>query len=138
MAFAFGWRSFLAAVTVAFLASLFLDVLLNAVVLREAFNAARSEFRPPGELNRLVPFAWIAMFASIALHGVLFARLGLRGLARGFEFGLWLGLAALVLGIAMASLVRWPLQLVLGMAVQQLLTQLITGISLGLLYRRKP
>ena len=133
-----GWRSFTTAVVAAFVASVVLDLLINAVLLRETFDATRSSFRPSEELNRLVPWAWLAMLASIAFHAALFARLGLHGIAQGLEFGLWLGLGALVSGFAMASLVPWPLQLVAGMAVQQFLTQLVTGLCLGWLYRPLP
>jgi len=54
-----------------------------------------------------------------------------QGIDRGLEFGCWLGLAAFV-GVAggMASIVVWPLKVPLGMALQQMVNNVVIGFFL--------
>ena len=130
------WKRFFGAVFFAFLVATVFDILLNAVMLRSAWAASAQCWRPVGEMNQLVPLGWAAMLLIILVQGALFVRTRWQGMRRGLEFGLWLGLAAFV-GIAggMTSVVSWPMRLIVAMAGQQFVNNLITGFSLGWLYR---
>lgn len=111
------------------------DILINAVILRDAFREGAQFWRPTPELNRLVPLGWFSMLLIGLFFGMLFVRSGWRGLRRGAEFGGWMALAS-VSGVAgLASLVPWPLTILIGMAIQQAANSLILGLSLGRFYR---
>lgn len=129
------WKRFTVAIAWAFLAATLCDILLNAVVLRSAFEAGAPYWRPPDELNRLVPFGWLSMLVMFVFYGALFVGAERRGLRYGLAFGFWLALAS-VAGVAgMATLVPWPHQVLVGMAVQQAGNALLLGVFLGWLYR---
>jgi hypothetical protein len=130
------WRKFAAALGMAFLAATAFDILLNGVLMRGAFALSAQYWRPPDELNKLIPLGWLAMLLSMALIGVLFTRTGWCGIRRGLEFGLWLGLAAVVGVLGMATLVPWPMELLIAMAVQQFANSLILGLLLGWKYKK--
>lgn len=124
-----------AAILFAFITGTVIDILLNAVILRSAFESAASFWRPTEELNRFVPFGWLSVLLTMTCFGCLFARSGFHGIRQGLEFGLWLALAS-VFGVAgIATLVPWPTELLFGMAVQQAVSNLVLGISLGWLYK---
>jgi hypothetical protein len=130
------WKRFFVAVLVAFVAATILDILLNAVMLRGAWIASAQCWRPPAEMNRLVGLGWASMLFVIVCQSAIFARARWQGLGRGLEFRSWLGIAAFV-GVAcgISSVVAWPMKLIMSMAIQQLINNLITGCSLGWLYR---
>lgn len=130
------WKRFVCAVLFAFIVALVLDILLNAVLLRGVWMASVRCWRPVAEMNRLVPLGWLAMLLVITFQSAIFVRAGWEGIGRGLEFGSWLGLASFVgLVGGMASVVSWPMKLILAMAVQQVMNNLVTGFSLGWLYR---
>jgi hypothetical protein len=131
------WKRFAAALSVAFLAATAFDILLNGVLMRDAFALSAQYWKPPEELNKLIPLGWLVMLLSMAFTGILFTRIGWYGVRRGLEFGLWLGLAAVVGVLGMATLVPWPMELLIAMAVQQLGNSLILGLAFGWLYRPK-
>jgi|SRR5579862_1161434 len=130
------WKRFLIAIAFAFVVATAFDILINAVLLRRDWMVTAQCWRPAAELNRLVPLGWAAMLGVMILQSVIFVRAGWRGLRRGLEFGCWLGLAAFV-GVAggMSSMVAWPPKIIIGMALQQVVNSLVTGLSLGWLYR---
>ncbi len=128
-------KRFALALVVAFVAATLFDIILNGIVLRSAFEAGAQYWRPPEELNRLIPFGWLSMLIMFLFFGLLFVRVRLRGVRQGLEFGCWLALAA-VAGVAgMATLVPWPGQVLVGMAVQQAGNAVLLGICFGWLYR---
>lgn len=128
-------RRYLLAVTVAIALALVLDVLINAVLMREAFSEAASFWLPADELNRRVPIGFGALAGSLAFLGLAFVRLGRRGVRAGLEFGAWLALAA-VAGVAgLYSLVPWPVEMIASMAAQQAVNNVVLGASLGVFYR---
>lgn len=112
-----------------------LDVLINAVVMRDAFEAAARYWLPADELNRRVPIGFAALSASVALLALLFVRWGRTGLRAGIEFGCYLALAAMAGVAGLYSLVPWPGALLASMAIQQALNNLTLGIVLGAVYR---
>jgi len=130
------WRRFFAAVVFAFTAAVVLDILLNGVLLRNVWRASAHGWRSPAEMNRLVPLGWISILLVIIFQSAIFVRAKWQGIGRGLEFGGWLALASFI-GVVggMASVVSWPLTLILAMAAQQVMNNLITGFSLGWLYR---
>jgi len=130
------WKRFFVAVFFAFIAATIFDILLNALLLRRDWIASAQCWRPPAEMNRLVGLGWASMLFIIICQSAIFARARWQGLGRGLEFGCWLGIAAFV-GVAggISSVVAWPMKLILSMAIQQLVNNLITGCSLGWLYR---
>ena len=124
-----------ASILFAFITGTVIDILLNAIILRSAFESAASFWRPAEELNQLVLFGWLSVLLTMICFGCLFARAGLRGIHQGLEFGLWLALAS-VFGVAgIATLVPWPTELLFVMAVKQEMSNLVLGISLGWLYQ---
>ncbi|MDZ7364170.1 MAG: hypothetical protein ONB46_26180 [candidate division KSB1 bacterium] len=129
------WKKFAAALAVAFLAATAFDILLNGVLMREAFALSAPYWRPPDELYKLIPLGWLAMLLSMSFTGVVFTRTGWIGIRRGLEFGLWLGLAAVVGVLGMATLVPWPMKLLVAMAVQQFGNSLILGLLFGWKYK---
>ena len=124
------------AVGVAIVAAIVADVLINAVVMRQAFVDSARYWLPADELNRRVPLGFAALAGAMACFGMTFVRLGGVGLRAGLEFGLWLAAAACIGVAGLASLVPWPAALLVSMGTQQALNNLILGVSLGLLYRR--
>lgn len=129
------WSRYFVAVAAATVAAVVWDILINAVIMRETFEAHAHLWRPAAELNRLAPLAWIALAIAFALEGLLFVRFGGRGLAQGLEFGALLGLAGGVTALAMATLVTWPMRLIGSIALQQLGNHLFLGLIFGWLYR---
>lgn len=128
-------KRFAITLVVAFVLATLFDIVLNGIVLRSAFEAGAQYWRPPDELNRLVPLGWLSMLLMFLFFGLLFVRAGLRGVRQGLEFGSWLALAS-VAGVAgMATLVPWPGEVLAGMGVQQAGNALLLGICFGRLYR---
>lgn len=107
------------------------DVLVNAILLRNVYIATRQYWRPVEELNKLVPLGWAAMLAIEACYAGLFLRFGKRGTRKGVEFGLWIGAASLAGGVGLATLVAWPLRLLAALAIQQFANALILGVCFG-------
>ena len=129
-------KRFLVAVTSAFLLALVLDIVINAVLMRHVWAIGAICLLPTSEMNRLVPLGWFSMLLVITFQGMIFVRSRWQGIGRGLEFGLWLAGASFV-GVVggMGSIVAWPRELILAMAVQQVINNLVTGLSLGWLYR---
>ena len=129
------WARLIKAVLVAFVAAIAFDILLNAILLRGDWSASVQCWRPQAEMNRLVPLGWGSMLLAMLFQSIVFARTNWRGIGRGLEFGFWLGAAAFV-GVAAGinSVVAWPTKLIMGMAIQQLVNNLVMGFSLGWLY----
>lgn len=131
-------KRFALAMAIYFVTATVFDVLINAVLLRDAFRHGARYWRPVAELNRLVPLGWLSLLLIGVFFGILFVRSGWRGTRRGAEFGLWLALASIAGVAGIASLVPWPVPILLGMAVQQAGNALILGWSLGAIYRTGP
>ena len=129
------WKRFTLALVCAFLVATLYDILLNAVILRSAFEAGAQYWRSPDELNRLVPFGWLSMLLMFLFFGLLFVRAQRRGLRHGLEFGCWLALAGAAGVTGIATLVPWPREILFGIAVQQAGNALLLGFSLGWFYR---
>lgn len=129
------WKRFTLALVCAFLAATLYDILLNAVILRSAFEAGAQYWRPPDELNRLIPFGWLSLLLMFLFFGFLFVPTQRRGLRQGLEFGCWLALAGAAGVGGMATLVPWPREILSGMAVQQAGNALLLGVSFGWFYR---
>jgi hypothetical protein len=128
-------KRFVLAIAVYFIASTVFDILVNAVLLRQAFIDGARFWRPAAELNRLVWLGWLSLLLIGVFFGILFVRTSWRGTRRGLEFGAWLALSSIA-GIAgIASLVPWPTAILVGMAAQQVGNALILGWCLGALYR---
>lgn len=128
-------KRFALALVVAFVVATLFDMLLNGVVLRSAFEAGRQYWRPPDELNRLIPLGWLSMLLMFLFFGLLFVRTRSRGVRQGLEFGCWLALAGAAGVAGMATLVPWPAEVLAGMGVQQAGNALLLGICFGWLYR---
>jgi len=130
------WKRFFGAIMTAFALVIILDILLNAVLLRGAWNASAQCWLPLHEMNRRVPLGWLAILLAVSCQSVIFVRARWQGILRGLEFGFWLGMAAFVgVAIGIYSVVSWSMQLILAMATQQLMNSLLTGLALGWLYR---
>ncbi len=131
------WNRYATALVVSFFAALIFDVLLNGVLLRGAFAAAATYWRPADELFRLIPVGWLSMLVTMACFGLLYVRGGWHGLKGGLEFGAWLSLAGAAGVLGMMSLVPWPLELVGGMTLQQAGNAFLLGACFGWLYKRR-
>lgn len=129
------WKRLLFAVGVAFVAAVVVDLIVNAILLRDVFEQTARFWRPPEELNRLVPLGLGSLLATMACFALLFARLGGQGVRRGLEFGFWLSMASTAGVVGMISLVPWPMPLIASMAAQQAANNLLLGFCLGWLYR---
>ena len=132
------WRRYLLAAGAAILLSLVADVLINAVIMRQAFVDGAEYWLPADELNRRVPLGFAALAGSLAVLGLAFVRLGRVGVRAGLEFGGWLALATAIGVLGLASLVPWPSSLILSMAIQQAVNNLLLGFMFGWLYRPAP
>lgn len=129
------WKRYFAALTVALVATFAVDILLNAVLLRDLYKSHQALWLPAEQLNARVPLGLASVALIQAFLGVLFVRIGWRGIRRGLEFAVWLSLAA-VAGVAgLASLVPWPTALLVSMAVQQTADNVLLGVVFGWLYR---
>jgi len=129
------WRGFFIALLVAFIIATVFDIVLNGILLSDAFEGTAQYWRPPGQLYLLIPLGWLSMFIMMGFYGLLYVRTGWQGIRRGVEFGLLLGIAALIGTLGMAMLVPWPMRLILSMGIQQFGNNLILGVILGWMYR---
>jgi hypothetical protein len=124
-------RRFLFAFAVACVITLIVDVLLNAVVFRAVFVRAAPYLLPPDQLNARVPFGWGALVVTVAVFGYIQVRGGWVGLAAGLRFGALLA-AVTCAGVAgVGSIVAWPAELLIVMAVQQAVNSLVLGAAFG-------
>lgn len=130
-------KRFTAAVVVAFIIATVLDIFINGLIMKGAFEESTKYWRPTEELTRLIPLGWGSMGLMMALLGLLFIRTEWRGIRRGLEFGFWLGLAAVVGVVGMISLVPWPITMISSMAIQQFANSLVLGFTFGWLYKDK-
>lgn len=128
-------KRFALALVVAFVGATLFDILLNGAILRRAFETGAQYWRPPDQLNRLIPFGWGSMLLMFLFFGLLFVRARWRGLRQGLEFGCWLALAGAAGVAGMATLVPWPAAVLSGMAIQQAGNALLLGVAFGWLYR---
>jgi hypothetical protein len=128
-------KSFVAAVSMAVVAALVLDILINAVLMRDAFEASAGHWLPAAELNRRVPIGFAALAGSMVALGAAFVRMGRYGVRAGLEFGAWLALAACAGVAGLYSLVPWPIPMIASMALQQAANNLVLGWCLGRFYR---
>ena len=122
-------------VTVTVVATLIVDILLNAIVFRQVYADAGSLLLPPEELNARVPLGWGALVVMIAAFGILFVRSGRTGVRWGVEFGALLALASAAGVAGIGSVFPWPPRLVFVMGVQQVVNGLLMGLLFGWLYR---
>ncbi len=132
------WRRYARALISCFLAVTIFDILWNAVLLRGVYRQTAGYWRPTEELNRLVPLGFLVMLIMIAVTGLLFVRFGGRGVRKGLEFGGLLGLATFVGTLGFVTMVPWPASLIVAMAFQAALNNVLTGLFFGWLYRSQP
>ena len=125
---------FLLALLASTLITTIVDIVINAVVLRDAFIQAAAHWRPAEELNRLVPLGVLSLVLMQAAFGALYCRVGWRGVRRGVEFGSWIAIAAVVGVAGMATLVPWPSEVLIGMATQQAANAIVLGLVFGAIY----
>ena len=130
------WKRLSVAILCAFVVATLFDILLNAILIRREWMAGAQCWRSTAEMNRLVPLGWASMLLVMIFQSAIFVRSNWQGIRRGLEFGGWLGLAAFV-GVAggMTSIVSWPVTVTLGVALQQVVNNLVIGFSLGWLCR---
>ncbi len=131
------WKRFLVSVLVVSLVVTAFDVLYNARLFAGVFERSAEFLLPADQLNARVALGWLAMIGMYGFLGLIFARGSHHGAARGLEFGLWLGLAAAAGTLGLVSIVPWPRELVLTMALQQFGSSLLAGLLFGLIYRPK-
>jgi hypothetical protein len=129
------WRRYFLAFAVTSALTLVADVVLNAIIFRDAYRKAAPWLLPAEELNHRVPLGWTGLLIVVAAFGFLLVRGGRVGLGPGLQFGAVLAFASLA-GIAgFASMVPWPMELLLAIAVQQVVNGLLLGITFGVVYR---
>lgn len=131
------WKRFALALAAAFFCILVVDILWNAVLLHRTFIETAQYWRPAEELNRLVPLGFLIMLFITGVTGLIFVRLGARGMRRGLELGVLLGVSAFVGTLGFATLVPWPLHLLMAMGFQALLNSIIAGATFGWLYHER-
>ena len=120
---------------VAALLTLVADVVLNAVIFRDVYTRSASLLLPKDELNARVWVGWAALLVIVAAFGFLAVRGGWLGLRRGLQFGLVLAVASMAGVAGLASLVAWPIDLLIVVGVQQVVNGLLLGVVFGVLYR---
>jgi hypothetical protein len=99
------WKRYFLAFMVAFSLTTVFDILWNAFILRDVFLQNARFWRPPDELNALVPLGWLSTLLVMALMAAAFVRLGGSGLRSGLRFGVFLGLAGAISAYGLATLV---------------------------------
>jgi hypothetical protein len=127
-------RYFLALGTTAVL-TLVADVLLNAVVFRDVYTRSSSFLLPVDELNSRIWLGWAALIAITGAFGFLLVRGGWLGVRGGLQSGLVLAVAGIAGVAGIASIVAWPDELLVAVAVQQFVNGLLLGIVFALVYR---
>lgn len=128
------WKRHVLAVAAAFVLTVAVDILLNAIVFRHVFADAAEHLLPASELNRRVPLGWSSMLAIMIAYAILYSRLADR--LSGLKFGVIIGTMG-VAGVAgIASLAPWPADLLAVMALQQGVNGILLGLVLGFFSRR--
>ncbi len=129
------WRRYFLAFAVTSVLTLVTDVVLNAIIFRDTYTKAAPWLLPVEELNRRVFLGWTGLLIIVAAFGFLLVRGGWLGIRSGLQFGSVLAFASLA-GIAgFASMVPWPTELILAIAVQQCVNGLLLGAVFGVVYR---
>ena len=129
------WRRYFLALGATGLLTLVADVALNAIVFRDVYRRSASFLLPPQELNSRVWLGWAALMLIVGAFGFLLVQGGWLGFRRGLHFGLVLAVAG-VAGVAgIASVVAWPGELLVAVAVQQFINGLLLGVVFGVVYR---
>lgn len=131
------WKRFVTALLVVSVVVTAFDVLYNAKLFAGVFERSAGFLLPADQLNARVALGWLAMFGMYGFLGLIFVRGARHGAGRGLEFGLWLGLASAAGTLGLVSIVPWPRELVLTMALQQFANSLLVGLLFGLIYRPK-
>lgn len=114
------------------------DILINAVLMRQAYVDAAQYLLSQDELNARIPWGFGALIAWAAAIGLLFVWQTKRGVAAGLQFGLLLAAALVGGAVGLASLVPWPNALIASIATQQALNAVILGLCFGWIYKTKP
>ena len=108
-------------------------MMLNAVVFRAVFSRAAPYLLPPDQLNARVPLGWGALLTNVAVFGYIQIRGGWGGLVPGLRFGVLLAAASCAGVAGIGSIVAWPTELLVAMAVQQAVNGPLLGTVFGLM-----
>ena len=128
---------FLLAILVAWFAASVLDFLINAVLLGTDFKTTAGYWRPPAELQELVPLGRLAFLVTVIAYGLV-VRYLLRSvnLVAGLALGGCLALSAFAgVTLGMYSVVTWPPRMLLAWGLQGALNALLIGAVFGLMCR---
>lgn len=128
------WKRQVLALTTAFVLTLLVDIILNAIVFRRVFVNAAQHLLPASELNRRVPLGWLAMLAIMLGYVLLYSRLADR--LSGLKFGFIIAALGAAGVVGIASLVPWPVDLLSVMALQQAVNGILLGLVLAFFWRR--
>jgi ABC-type multidrug transport system permease subunit len=132
-------KRWLLASLAAFVVILVLDLILNMVLLAELYRQTAAVWRPMPDLERLMPFIWVAMAASTLFFTLIYAQGFDRqraGVAQGMRYGLYLGLFYMILYCAVSYVVLpLPGALVAWWFGGGLVEYVAAGAAVGWMYR---
>ena len=129
------WRRYFLALGATGVVTLVADVVLNAIVFRDVYRRSASFLLPAQELNSRVWLGWASLILIVAAFGFLLVRGGWLGFRRALHFGLVLAVAGVAGVVGIASVVAWPSELLVAVAVQQFINGLLLGVVFGVVYR---
>ena len=128
-------KKFLLALVLSFIGVIIIDILLHAVLLRDVWSQSGDYWLPAEEMNKLVPFGWLSLFIMLVFYGLIYTQLRHRTTRKGLTFGVLLGLASVCGVLGLTTVVPWPLTIVMGMALQQFVNNVMFGLIFGRLYK---
>lgn len=122
--------------TVAHFAIGFLVLLLAPGLMDEARKYA-AVFRPEEEMMTVMPIGIVAIFVSILVAAIIFAKIHLRGsgTSKGARFGVLIGIFAVCNVLHNYVNLNIGLKLALGQAAAYFFQWTVIGIVIGLIYK---
>lgn len=118
-----------------FIGVIVIDILIHAVIFKQSWNNSSEFWLPSDQMNKLVPLAWLFLLIIIKLKGFIYVRFLDHNLKSGLMFGLLIGAASAIGVFGLMTIVPWPKTMILGMALQQFLGDILIGIIFGKFYQ---
>lgn len=112
-----------------------LDIVIHAILLKQTWINSSKYWLSPEIINKLVPVAWFLLLIGIKIKGSIFIMFLPHNLKSGLVYGILIGSASAFGALGLLTFVPWPKSLVLGIASQQLLGDVLMGIIFGIFYR---
>ena len=111
-----------------------MDFIIHGVLLKEAYAATASLWRPEEEMN--MPVLWaVTLVLSICFVCIYSCLINSKSLKSGVQYGVLMGVAVGAIGLGSYSYMPIPLSLAFGWFAASLIEILIAGVIVGLMIK---